>query len=286
MRRLMRWIGFGMASVASLAVLAYAVVYGLSERVLRRTYNVPAAAISVPTDSASIVEGRRLATIRGCFGGCHGPQAAGAVMLNDPMLARLVAPNLTVAVHKYSAAELAGVIRNGVRPGGRSLVVMPSEGFVGLTDADLGRIVAFLRTLPAVPGLEPSLRLGPIGRIGFAVGKFKLAAQLIAETVPPPEATNAEAALGRYLARTTCPQCHGADLRGTSNPSFTSPNLQVVAGYTPEAFTRLLRTGVPLGGMNLATMGPWAREHLSHFTDAEIAALYAYLHAMPPAVPH
>jgi mono/diheme cytochrome c family protein len=280
MKRLLRWIGIGIASVAGLAIIAYAVVYVLSERALRRTYEVSPVVISVPTDSASIVEGRRLATIRGCVGGCHGPQAEGGIMLDDPMLARLVAPNLTAAVHKYSDAELAVAIRNGVRPGGRSLVVMPSEAFVGLTDGDLGCIIGFLKSLPAVPGHEPSLTLGPMGRIGLAAGRFKLAAQLIAETVPPPEATNEEAALGRYLARTTCPQCHGADLRGTSNPGFISPNLQVVAGYSPEAFTQLLRTGVPLGGRNLGMMGPWARDHLSHFTDAEVAALYRYLHSL------
>ena len=286
MKPLLRWIGIGLASVVGLAIIAYAVVYVLSERALRRTYEVPAVAVSVPTDSASIVEGRRLATVRGCFGGCHGPQAEGGIMLDDPMLARLVAPNLTAAVHKYSDAELAVAIRNGVRPGGHSMVVMPSEAFVGLTDGDLGRIIAFLKSLPSVPGHESSLTLGPIGRIGLAVGQFKLAAQLIAETVPPPEATNEEAAWGRYLARTTCPQCHASDLRGTSNPGFTSPNLQVVAGYTPEAFTQLLRTGVALGGRNLGMMSPWARDHLSHFTDAEIAALYRYLHSLPPAVPH
>ena len=46
---------------------------------------------------------------------------------------------------------------------------------------------------------------------------------------------------------------------------------------------QLLRTGVALGGRNLETMGPAARNNLSHFTDAEIAALYSYLHAMPEA---
>ena len=286
MKPLLRWIGIGIASVAGLAVLATAVVVVLSERALRRTSVVPAVAISVPTDSASITEGRRLATVRGCFGGCNGQQAEGGMMLDDPMLARLVAPNLTAAVHKYSDAELAVAIRNGVRPGGRSMVIMPSEAFVGLTDQDVGRIIAFLKSLPVVSGHEPSLRPGPIGRIGLAVGQFKLAAQLIAETVPPPDATNQEGALGRYLARTSCPQCHGADLRGTSNPGFTSPNLQVVAGYTPEAFTQLLRTGIALGGRSLAMMGPWARNHLSHFTDAEIAALYNYLHTLPSAVLH
>jgi mono/diheme cytochrome c family protein len=286
MKRLLRWIGIGIGTVAGLAIIALVVVSVLSERALRRTYKIPPVSISVPTDSASIVEGRRLATIRGCFGGCHGPLAEGGIMLDDPKLGRLVAPNLTAAAHKYSDAEVAVAIRNGVRPGGRSMVIMPSEAFVGLTDKDLGRIIAFLRSLPAVPGHEPSLTMGPIGRIGLAVGQFKLAAQLIAETVPPPEARNKEAAVGRYLARTTCPQCHAADLRGTSNPGFTSPNLQVVAGYSPEAFTQLMRTGVALGGRSLGMMGPWARDHLSHFTDAEIAALYSYLHSLPQAVPH
>ena len=283
MKRLLRWFGMTLGCLAGLVITAYAVLYVLSERVLRHTYEIPAVAISIPTDAASIIEGRRLATIHGCFGGCHGKQAEGVVMLDDPMLARLVAPNLTAAVRKYSDAELAAIIRSGVRPGGRSMIVMPSEAFVALTDDDLGRIIAFLKSLPTLAGPGPSLSLGPLGRIGLAVGKFKLVAQLIADTVPPPDATNEEAAFGRYLARTTCPQCHGTSLRGDSNPDFTSPDLRVVAAYAPEAFVQLMRTGVALGGRKLGVMGEWARENLSHLNDAEIAALYSYLHAMPEA---
>ena len=283
MKQLLRWVGVALGGVVGLGVVAYAVVYVLSERVLRHTYAIPAVAISIPTDPESIIEGRRLAIIHGCFGGCHGKQAEGAVMFDEPMIARFVAPNLTAAVRKYSDAELAVIIRNGVRPGGRSMFVMPSEVFVVLTDEDLGRIIAFLKSLPAVAGPGPSVSLGPLGRIGLAVGKFKLVAQLIAETVPPPEATNEEAAFGRYLARTTCAQCHGTALRGDSNPAFTSPTLQVVAAYSPEEFAQLLRTGVPLGGRKLVEMGAWARNNLSHLTDAEIAALYSYLRSMPEA---
>ena len=54
---------------------------------------------------------------RGCFGGCHGKQAEGMVMFNEPMIGRVIAPNLTAADRKYSDAELAVMIRNGVRPG-------------------------------------------------------------------------------------------------------------------------------------------------------------------------
>lgn len=281
MKRLLRWIGVGLGIAAGLAIVAYAVVFAVSERVLTHTYAVPAVAISIPSDPASIIEGRRLATIRGCIGGCHGKQAEGTVMFDQPMIGRVVAPNLTAAVRKFSDAELNAIIRNGVRPGGRSLVVMPAEAYVLLTDDDLGRIIAFLRSLPAVEGPGPSVSLGPLGRIGIASRQIKPVAELIAETVPPPEATSEEAARGRYLARTVCAGCHGTSLGGDSNPDFTSPSLRLVAAYSPEAFTKLLREGVALGGRDLRTMSPWARRLLSQLTDSEIAALYSYLRAMP-----
>jgi mono/diheme cytochrome c family protein len=286
MKRLLRWLGLTVGTLVVVGLVAYAVVYVLSERVLRRTYPVPAVAISIPTDAASITEGRRLATIHGCYGGCHGKEGGGVVMFDQPLIARVVAPNLTAAVRRYSDAALVGIIRHGVRPGGRSMVVMPSEAFVLLSDEDLGRIIAFLKSLPAVDGPGAGVSLGPLGRIGVAVGQYKTVAQLIRETVPPPEASSEQAAYGRYLARTTCVQCHGTSLRGASTPDFTSPSLQVVAAYSPVAFTHLLRDGVALGGRNLPTMSPWARTLLSHLTDSEISALYSYLHVLPDATNH
>ena len=281
MKSLLRWFGIVLGSLAGLAIIAYVVLYILSERVLRRTYQVPVVALSIPNDAASISEGRRLATIRGCFAGCHGKEAAGAVLFDEPMIGRIIAPNLTAAAKQFSDSELAHIIRNGVRPDGRSMLVMPSEVFNGLTDEDLARIIAFLHTLPEVAGPGPSISVGPIGRLGLVVGKFNMVAQLIAETVPPPEATNEEAKYGRYLARTICAECHGTALRGDSNPSFSSPDLRVVAAYSPEAFTQLLRTGVAIGGRDVGVMSTQAKNNLSMLTDSEIAALYSYLHSLP-----
>jgi mono/diheme cytochrome c family protein len=281
MKRLLRWTGIALGSLLTLVIVAYAIAYVVSERILRRTYEVPAVAIAIPTDAESITEGRRLATIRGCFNGCHGKNAEGVVMFDEPMIARVVAPNLTASVRKYSDAQIAVIVRKGVRPDGRSLLVMPAEAFTWMTDVDLGRTIAFLKSLPPSTGPEPGISVGPLGRIGLAVGKFKTVAQLIADAEPPPKATSEQAAFGRYLARTTCPQCHGTNLRGASTPDFISPDLRIVAAYSPEAFAELMRTGVALGGRKLDTMGPWARQTLSQFTDAEIAALYSYLHAMP-----
>ena len=253
-------------------------MYVLSERVLQHTYAIPTVAISIPTDPTSIIEGRRLATVRGCFGGCHGKQAEGTVLFDQPMIGCVVAPNLTAAVRKYSDSELAAIIRNGVRPGGRSLVVMPSEAFVALTDGDVGRIIAFLRS-SSVAGPGPSISLGPIGRVGILMGKFKLASQLIAEATPPPEATNEEGAYGRYLARTTCAECHGTHLRGTSTPAFKSADLRVVAAYSPEALL-IIANWRPARGKEARYDARDGSGPFVVLTDAEIDALYSYLHAM------
>jgi hypothetical protein len=56
-----------------------------------------------------------------------------------------------------------------------------------------------------------------------------------------------------------------------------SPPLTVVAAYPAEAFTRLMREGVALGDRELGMMGGVARNRFTHFTDAEIGALHAYL---------
>jgi len=282
-KNLLRWIGIALGSLAGLAIIAYAVLYMLSERLLRRTYQVPVVALSIPNDTASISEGRRLATIRGCFAGCHGKEAAGAVLFDQPMIGRIVAPNLTAAVKQFSDGELAVIIRNGVRPDGHSMLVMPSEVFNGVTDEDLAKIIAFLHTLPEVAGPGPSISMGPIGRLGLVVGKFNVVARLIAETVPPPDATNEVAKFGRYLARTICAECHGTALRGDSNPDFSSPDLRVVTAYSPDAFAQLLKTGVAIGGRDVGVMSAQARNNLSHLSDPEIAAIYGYLHAMPEA---
>jgi hypothetical protein len=102
MPRTLRWIGIAAGSLIALAMVGYALVYWLSERVLRRTYEVPVVTLTIPMDPQSIQEGRRLATIHGCFLDCHGRKAEGRVMFDDPKIAHIVAPNLTAAVHRYT----------------------------------------------------------------------------------------------------------------------------------------------------------------------------------------
>lgn len=121
MTAVLRWLRLGFFSLVLLLVLAGLIVYLLSERVLRRTYAEPAVHITVPSDSASVREGRRLVLIRGCAT-CHGGNLEGGVFIDNFLLARLVAPDLTASVRKYSTAELERIIRRGVRPDAFSVI--------------------------------------------------------------------------------------------------------------------------------------------------------------------
>ncbi len=277
MRRTVRRLAVAASTVVALLVIAAAVVYVASERIMDRRYTVPTGSIVVPNDAGALREGRRLATVYGCLNGCHGRDGQGGVMFDDPAIARVVAPNLTAVVRRSSDAQLVGAIRHGIRSNGRSLVVMPSDAFAALSDGDLGKIIACLRSLPPLPGPEAAVALGPLGRLGLVTGKFRMTASLVQEARPPPTPQEAGLARGHYLAVTACGHCHGPDLEGSSTPDFTAPSLRMVAAYTPETFVTLLRTGSAVGGRELQLMSRVARHNLSHLNDDEIAALYRYL---------
>ena len=276
MKRILRWLRIGLLSIVLASVLVGAIVYLLSERLLRRTYTEPAVNIAVPSDSASVQEGYRLAMVRGCSGGCHGMGIAGGVFIDEPLLARLVAPTLTAAVRRYSNADLVRIIRRGVRPDGSSVIGMPSEMFSMLTDEDLGRILAYLRSVPPVGGSPPERCLGPVARVAFVAGKFRPAAELVRQAAllidTYPEEGDSTAP-GGYLARTSCTECHGLDLRGGDR----APDLRVAAGYSFEAFRELMRQGKALGNRELPLMSQVARGRFRHFTDQELRGLYTYL---------
>lgn len=285
MHRFLRWLGNAMAALVVLLLVAAATVYALSERVLRRTYDEPLLSIPIPTDSASIAEGGRIALIHGCRG-CHARDMSGQVWEDDFWFGRQNAPNLTEAAQRYTDAELVRIIRRGVRPDGRSVWSMTSEMFAPLSDADLGKIIAYIRSVPPVVGLSRRFAPGPLARWEVVRGDYRPAAELVRETDAVTAAGYFPAgdeahARGAYLARTSCPECHNLRLQGY--PGDT-PDLAIAAGYTPEQFAHFFATGEALGGRELPLMSVMARNRFSNFTDEEEAALYAYLVARARAI--
>jgi mono/diheme cytochrome c family protein len=86
--------------------------------------------------------------------------------------------------------------------------------------------------------------------------------------------------LGRQLVATQCGDCHGPDLRGAEPiPDLHTPGLGIAAAYDLEQFRTLMRTGLPPDGRDLGLMREAAVDDLTHYTDAEIDAIHAYLRA-------
>lgn len=284
MNRALRWGGRALLGLAVLALLGVVGVYAISEYIVRRAHAPPATAIALPVDADSIAEGERLARIRGCDG-CHGKKLEGRMFADDAIFARISAPNLTQSAARYSDAELERIIRHGVRPDGRSVAIMPASMYRALTDADLGKILAYLRSAPRTDGIDRVFRLGPLARLGIASGKYPMEAERVAraeELADSYPGAGDPHGHGAYLARTVCTECHGLALEGGDG----TPALAIAIAYSLEDFTRLMRTGIALGDRELGMMTRVARGRFSHFTDEEIAALHAFLVARAgPAAP-
>lgn len=276
MRRLLKWLGYLLGSVIVLALCGLAAVYAISEYQLRRTFPLPPVSLSVPDDAGSIAEGGRLARLRGCYMGCH-RELEGGIFVDEPLLARLVAPNLTQAIARYGEEGFARIVRFGIRPDGSSTTGMPSDMFYFLSDADLAKIVAFVRNAQRVETNHPESAYRLLARVGLTLGEFEPDAARVAKLGPRPPAPRSgpTPAYGEYLARTVCTECHGMRLEG--DEFFPSPPLTIARGYSREQFGRLLTEGVPIGDRELGVMGKVAQYRFSVLTESEIDALFAFL---------
>jgi cytochrome c553 len=280
MRKFFKWMGLVVAGLLCVVVLAIAWVYFASERELGRQYVAERVmAPDLPTDAMEIAEGRRIASLAGCTH-CHGENLAGALVDDIPNLVRLVASNASARLPKYSDAQLATMLRTGVKPDGTSVIFMPAEMFRHFNDQDLARLIAWLRTVPVTePGVQEKTEVRIVGRALLAAGVIQAPAHAI-QTLPP-ASPGLEAidplSRGRYLTMSFCSECHGQKLEGFE--PIHAPPLSVVKGYSLEQFSRLLHEGLPPGDRDLRIMGPTARARFVNFTADEVAAVHAFLQA-------
>jgi mono/diheme cytochrome c family protein len=280
MKRFVKWTGLVAAGLVAVLLVGLAYAYFASERELHRTFTaMDASQLVVPADAVGIAAGRRIAKLGGCMH-CHGETLNGGLVDDIPHLVRLVAPNISVVIPRYTDAQLATVLRKGVKPDGHSVLFMPSEMFRHLGDEDLGRLIAYLRTVPATSeGVREKTQLRVIARVLLAKGDFKTSALAI-QTLPP--ASNVfdpddPVSHGRYLTMSYCSECHGQSLEGFA--PINAPPLSVVKGYSDAAFAKLLREGIAPGDRALKLMGPTSKARFSSFSPEEIAAIYAFLHS-------
>jgi cytochrome c553 len=277
MKKILKWMGFVAVGIVGVIAIAFAVVWFESNRELSRVYRVAAnAALTIPTDDASIAEGHRLAQLSGCTH-CHGENLSNGKPVDLPNIARFVAPNLTKVARSYDDAQFVTLLRHGVKRDGTGALFMPSGMFRLQRDDDLARVIAWVRTLPEVDGITETTQVRPLGRMIVALGQFKTSAREIQESPAAPMSFDAADPLshGRYIAMNFCTECHGHDLNGVELAH--SPPLTVAKGYSPEQFARLMHDGVGTGERTFELMTPTAKVRFSSFTTEEVSALHAYL---------
>jgi mono/diheme cytochrome c family protein len=227
-------------------------------------------------DAAKLAHGKRLAVVLDCTG-CHGPNLQGTnVTADEPDYGDMNAPNVTLLLDKYSDADFDQLIRHGKPKDGRELWFMPFESYQFLSDADVAAIIAYLRTFKPEGTQLPPIKKGKGFEEDVERGFGNAQKQIARYRADPPADMGEDHAWGRYLVETTCTSCHNGKLQGYEG--FT-PNLDIAGTYTDAELTRLLTTGEGKIRKDLGLMSAVARNHFSHFTPKERAAIVEYVKA-------
>ncbi len=263
--------------------------------------------ITYTPESPDIREGERL-TMLVC-GSCHynfeTKDFSGKKLEDSPkFLGKIYAANITQhpeqGAGQYTPAELAYLIRTGI---GRTGRLMPYMHRPNMADQDLDAIIAYLKSGDAA--VKPSernpgkTRYSPIGKLGLTFAKGgKYRASRIQKPKDDP------LLLGKYLVdNLACFHCHsksfaaldmqdpsqskgymggGNKLRDAAGKKIKTPNLTPhstgIRHWTEAEFRRAVTAGVARDNSVISYPMPLFPE----LTEAETAAIFAYLKTIPP----
>jgi mono/diheme cytochrome c family protein len=268
------------------------------------------AAADARADPAQIERGAYIFAAADC-GACHtnvkekGPLLAGGRPLATPF-GTFHSPNITpdpeTGIGRWTDADFVRALREGVSPdGSHYFPAFPYPSFTGMTDQDMLDLKAYIFSLPPVvqPDREHEIDF-PFGwrfsvwfwkQLNFTEGPFA-----------PEPARSAEWNRGAYLveALAHCGECHtprswlgGLDRAAAYSGTTDGPDGEKVPNITPDPETglgtwsatdviRLLRTGqLPDGDFVGSVMGEVVENGTSKLTDADRAAIAAYLAGLP-----
>jgi mono/diheme cytochrome c family protein len=251
-------------------------------------------------------KGEYIAIASGCVG-CHTEEKEGAVpfaggrALKTPF-GTFYGPNITphaeTGIGRWTEADFTRAMREGVRPDGSNYFpAFPYPSFTKIVDSDLRDLWAYLRTLPR--SSQPSRQHDLWFFFGwrwlvtfwkwfyFTAGPFT--------NIP---GLNDVANRGAYLVQALghCGECHtprnflGAPkgdrfLAGGKLPEGRTPNLTPteLKKWSDAQLREFLRSGVtPDGDVAAETMSEVVLNTTSRLTPDDLAALVAYLRALPP----
>jgi len=296
MKSIIKWLSGILGGILGLVLVSGLILYGMGQLRLKKTYSSSPQPVKIPTDEESLEEGKRIFQYRGCEA-CHGEELQGLVYLDNPAIGEVITPNLTNGEggigNDRSGLDLIRAIRYGLRPDGTPLLFMPSTEFYYLSDQDLGLIMAFIQSRPAVDNQPDPSELSTPGFIAMNLTKAItfLPAELIPhnEDPPPPPVPGLTEEYGEYLAL-SCPVCHGLTLSGGEIPGFP-PEWPATGNLTPgkgsrlkswgeAGFREIIREGEKHGRAIHPDYMPWTSYR--HMSDLELRSVYLYLLSLTP----
>ena len=293
MKRWIQWTAGGALLLGMIVAATAASGLYLAEQRRHRTIDIKPRPVAYTTDAQTIERGRYLYASRGCTD-CHGAQGTGREFVNDGKGTRIVGPNITPAgvVARYQPEDWNSVIRHGVKPNGRPVMVMPSEDYNRFSNDDLNALVSYIRQLPPQDGVAQAVvDLPRPAWVLYGLGVIPDAAARIDHQLAPsrPVPAGVTLANGQYVAN-MCIGCHGATLEGGKIPGGP-PDWPAAADIRPgsqhggsamarypnaASFVAMLRTGKRPDGTPIQVM-PF--ESLGQLSDTDAQALYLYLNA-------
>jgi mono/diheme cytochrome c family protein len=296
MKKFLKWAGIVFAVLAGIILIALVAIYFQTESRFTKIYAAPNDAVAIPTGAESVALGKRIFQYRGCEA-CHGEKLEGKVYLDDPAVGLVVSGNLTTGAGgiggDMSDADWARSIRYGIRPDGTPMLFMPSTEFYYMSDADLGAVIAYIKSAPAVDHTMPRSSVSFTGRIVMTLvpAISFIPAEMIPMNDPRPSAPKVGITpeYGEYLSG-SCKVCHGLTLSGGVIPGFPSdwppaPNITFGGGsalptWSEQDFINTIRTGkTPMKKELRGKYMPWGS--YKFMSDDELKAVWAYLKSLP-----
>lgn len=254
----------------------------------------------------SIERGRYLMETVAACGNCHfqrGPQGqplpdrglSGGMMFDEPPFrayASNITPDAETGIGRWTEAQLARAIREGIRPDGSVIgPPMPVGFYRHLSDDDLRAIVVYLRAQPAVRN--------PVPRSSYNIPLPPNYGPPVTRVEAPPRTD--KVAYGKYVADVAhCMECHtprttqgalvverlgagGQQFKGPWGVSVArnlTPHESGLKGWTDAEIAQAIRTGVDRHGQPYRP--PMAFAFYKGISEEDMGALVAYLRSLKP----
>ena len=288
--KILKWVGYILLALVCLCLAFYGKARWSTENRLTKKYNVVLQPFALQTDSSIVAEGHRILETKGCKS-CHGQDLAGKVWLNDPLLGRIVTPNLTKGKgglpEDYRVKDWLRSLKHGLKRDSTPLRIMPSHEIAHLAHEDMNALIAYLSQLQPIDSDLPETSIGFLGYILTDLGQIlMIPADSIDHTRVLTKGVTREISVefGQYLSA-NCSGCHRKNMKG--GPPV-APGFPVVADITStgnpgkwseEQFISTLKSGVTPEGKNLNPEEmPWTA--FQNYNDTELKALFMFLKSL------